>query len=431
MIHHAKKETMNPRLLLALFFLPLSALHAAPQGIAGPLVGAIEPNRVTLWMFAPAESECTYAVHADSPDSAKSGKGQITAVSNPAGEGPGRPFKCVVKGLLPDTRYHYKITVDGKSDPAWVGSFKTAPVKGKPAAFRLALTSCMKIGQPQASWYLLLAQQPDLHLTVGDTHYADTTDPTVQWKHHVAYRRQKEFATVLRNVPTYAIWDDHDYGPNNSDGTEECKECSLAGWKQIWANPPLGTPDIPGAFFKFSHGDVDFFMVDSRYHRSPNKVPDDEEKRMLGDAQFAWLLDGLKRSKARFKVIVSGSTLHDSKVDGWRIYTFSRHRLFDALKEHQISGVMYMSGDMHKSLVWEHHESERVGYPMVEVMSSGVANSKTLSFATVDFDTTRKDPTARVRIVYGDGTVRDDKTWMLSQLSPKPQSQKVGGDNDQ
>ena len=22
-----------------------------------------------------------------------------------------------------------------------------------------------------------------IHLTVGDTHYADTTDPTVQWKH--------------------------------------------------------------------------------------------------------------------------------------------------------------------------------------------------------------------------------------------------------
>ena len=80
---------------------------------------------------------------------------------------------------------------------------------------------------------------------------------------------------------------------------------------------------------------------------------------------------------------------------------------------------MYMSGDIHNSLVWEHHESERVGYPLVEVISSGVANSRTLSFATVDFDTTLQDPTARVRIVYGDGTIRADKTWKLSQLSPK------------
>ena len=214
---------MKDTLLIALLLLPFSSLHAVPDGIAGPLIGAVEPDRVTLWMFAPAESACKYTYHSDDPGSPKSGKGQMSAVSDPAGEGPGRPFKSVVEGLSSDKLYHFKITVDGKSDPAWSGSFKTAPVKGKPAAFRLALTSCMKIGQPQASWYLLLAQQPDIHLTVGDTHYADTTDPTVQWKHHVNYRRQKEFATVLRNVPTYAIWDDHDYGPNNSDGTAKEK----------------------------------------------------------------------------------------------------------------------------------------------------------------------------------------------------------------
>ena len=281
----------------------------------------------------------------------------------------------------------------------------------------------MKIGNPQASWYLLLAQQPDLHLTVGDTHYADTTDPTVQLKHHVAYRRQKEFATVLRNIPTYAIWDDHDYGPNNSDGTAKGKELSLAGWKQAWPNPETGTPCTPGAFFKFSYGEVDFFMVDSRYHRSPDKDPDDNKKRMLGDAQFEWLLQGLKKSKAHFKVIVSGSTLNHSKSDGWRIYTFSRHRLFNALKEHQIEGVMYMSGDIHNSLVWEHHDSKQVGYPLVEVISSGITNSKNLSFATVDFDTTRQDPIVRVRIIYGDGTIRTDRTWKLSELGSKPEAQ--------
>ena len=80
---------------------------------------------------------------------------------------------------------------------------------------------------------------------------------------------------------------------------------------------------------------------------------------------------------------------------------------------------MYMAGDIHRSLVWEHHESDRVGYPLVEVISSGITNSRSLSFATVDFDTTRDDPTARVRIVYGDGTVRTDQTWKLSQLSPE------------
>ena len=168
-------------------------------------------------------------------------------------------MRATLDGLVADTRYRFEVSVAGKNDPAWAGSFKTAPESGKPGRFRVAHTSCMKFGQPQASWYLLLAQQPDLHLTLGDTHYADTTDPKVQW---------------------------------------------------------------------------------------------------------------------------------------------------------------------------EHHESDRVGYPFVEVVSSGVANSGTLSFSTIDFDTTRPDPSVRVRIVWGDGTVRDDRTWKLSELGgergPKKQPSDEG-----
>ena len=404
-------------LLCVSLFLSLSLLHANTPEIAGPLTGDVRANQVTLWMYAPIKSKCTFSYRAEGSSKADAKTGELTALSNQAAKVPGQILKSTVVGLSPDTRYQYQVTIDGKADPSWKGSFKTAPLEGTPTAFRMAITSCMHIKRAQRSWNLLLAEQPDLHLTVGDTHYADTTDPTIQLQHHLAYRRKKEFANVLRQVPTYAIWDDHDYGPNNSDGTAEGKEFSLAGWKQAWPNPASGTPDTPGAFFKFSRGDVEFFVVDGRYHRSPNELPDNDKKRMLGDAQFEWLLNGLKNSKAKFKIIASGSVLHHSKVDGWRIFTFSRHRLFDAIKKHKISGVMYIGGDMHQSLVWQHHESDRVGYPMIEIMSSGITNGKDLSFATIDFDTNVDDPTARVRIIYGKGKkVNTDKTWKLSQL---------------
>jgi alkaline phosphatase D len=342
--------------------------------------------------------------------------GAFAAIVTPLAATDGQATAATLEGLEPETRYHYEVMVNGESDPAWKGSFKTAPPVGKPCAFRLAVTSCMRHEKPQASWFLLLAQQPDLHLTIGDTHYADTTDPVVQLQHHVRYRRVPSFATVIRNVPNYAMWDDHDYGPNDSDGTAVGKEQSLEGWRRFWANPGAGTPEIPGAFFRFSRGDVDFFVVDGRYHRSPNRIPDDENKSMLGEAQFKWLVDGLRNSHAKFKVIASGSTLGHSKGDGWRIFTTERHRLFDSIRENAISGVIYLSGDIHNSLVWEHPESERVGYPFVEVISSGIANSEILSFATLDFDTTIVDPSLRVRIIHGDGTIRDDRTWTFSQL---------------
>jgi alkaline phosphatase D len=408
---------MNPRLLIAFLLLPFSFAQAIPD-IAGPITGDVRANEVTLWMYAPPKSKCTLHYRAEGSSKKNNKMGKLTALSNQAAKVPGQIFKSTMNGLVPDTRYQYEVSIDGKTDPKWKGSFKTSPVEGTPTAFRLAITSCMKIGRPQGSWNILLEEQPDLHLTVGDTHYADTTNPTVQLEHHLTYRREKEFAKVLQQVPTYAIWDDHDFGPNDSDGTAKGKEFSLAGWKQAWPNPPSGTSDTPGAFFKFSRGDVDFFVVDGRYHRSPSRSLDDDKKRMLGDAQFAWLLEGLKNSKAKFKIIASGSVLDHSKSDGWRIFSFSRHRLFDAIKKHRISGVMYIGGDIHKSLVWQHHESDRVGYPMIEIISSGVTNGKDLSFATIDFDTTVDDPTARVRIIYGRGEkINTDKTWKLSQLS--------------
>ena len=410
------RQFLHRPLFLLLLALASPSISWADENPAGPIVGHVDAQSARLWMFIPKNASAEVTYWEDKPGATPK-KAPLKPFENPAAASPGQPTTATLTGLTPNTPYHYEVTINGQRNPAWAGSFRSAAPAGQPGKFRMALTSCMKIGQPQSSWYLLLAQQPDLHLTVGDTHYADTTDPTVQLQHHLRYRREPFHATVNRNVPTYAIWDDHDYGPNNSDGTEEGKEGSLAGWQQFWANPPTGLHDVPGAFFKFSRGEVDFFIVDGRFHRSPDKDPDDDKKRMLGDAQFSWLLEGLKNSKAKFKVIASGSVLDHSKGDGWKIYTFSRHRLFDSIKEHQIPGVLYMSGDLHKSFVWEHHESDRVGYPFIEVVSSGIANSKTLSFATIDFDTTTPDPTTRVRIIHGDGTVQDDRTWKLSQLS--------------
>jgi len=411
-------QRLLPAVLLAVFQLTVAASGATQENdvAAGTLVGQVTSSTAALWMHAAQGADVVAHYRADA-DGAQEQAAKFVPIEKPVATGvPGRPAKVTLRGLKPATAYRFRVSIDGKFAPEWSCSFKTAPVEGRSCRFRLGLTSCMKYGQPQDSWKLFLKEKPDLHLTVGDTQYSDSTDADVQWRHHLRYRRVPEFAEVIRNVPTIAVWDDHDYGPNNSDGAARGKEASLASWRQVWANPRLGTNQTPGAFFKYSWGDVDFFVLDGRYHRSPDRAPDNDKKRMLGDEQFTWLLDGLKKSSASFKIIASGSTLDHSRADGWKIYTFSRHRLFDAIRKHNISGVVYLSGDIHRSLVWEHRESGRVGYPLVEVVSSGIANSKTLSFATIDFDTTLADPTMRVRIVQGNGAVSQDKTWKLSQL---------------
>lgn len=335
-----------------------------------------------------------------------------------------REVRARIEGLDPRTSYAYEITIDGEPHPRRQGRFATAPPEGAPARFRMAFTSCMHAcRQPsQPSWYLLLAQAPDFQLLVGDNVYANTTDRDVLWRKHLEQRRVDEFALVIRSLPTYAVWDDHDYGPNNSDGTEPGKARSLRAFRELFANPSYGTDETPGVFYRFSWGDVDFFMLDGRYHRSPNRAPNDDEKRMLGDEQFRWLVDGLKRSQAPFKVLASGSTLEAKESDSWELYRFAKERLFRVLVKHRIEGVLYLSGDLHACRIDVHPPSETGGYPIYEVISSGIANSSERGFATIDFDTTLPDPTARVRILHGDGTVREERTIRRSELRPGGES---------
>ncbi len=396
------------------------AFHARGQGRAslppqllGPIVGATTATDCTLWMHAGPNPDVVVQFRslADPPD-------RVQAVRPKADPAQHDAIKARLTGLKPSTAYRYEVLVSGQSDEAWRGKFTTPPAVGQPGRFKLAVSSCMdaKLNPVQSAWYLMLCEAPQLQLLLGDNVYANSTDREVLWSRHREQRRVVEFAAVARNTPTYAIWDDHDYGPNDSDGTQPGKENSLATFKELFANPSAGTSDIPGVFYKFSWGDVDFFMLDGRYHRSPDKAPNDSTKRMLGDAQFRWLADGLRDSKAKFKVLASGSTLMASLDDGWRIYDYDRNRLYETIMGQKIPGVLYLSGDIHRCQLEVHGSDETHGYPLIEVISSGIANSKAQGFATLEFDTTQSDPSVRVKIIHGDATTRLDRTFRLSEM---------------
>jgi alkaline phosphatase D len=188
----------------------------------------------------------------------------------------------------------------------------------------------------------------DLLLMLGDNHYGDTTDPNRLRDYLHMMRTVAGFTQVIRETPTYAIWDDHDYGPNNSDGTQPGKENSLRVFRQWWANPAAGEPDNPGCYFRFQRGDIDFFMLDVRYHRTPNNAPDDGTKTMLGARQLQWLLDGLAASRARYKVVASGSEWQTlTQPDCWSSFARERQKIFDHVTARGIEGLVLLSGDRH------------------------------------------------------------------------------------
>ena len=93
----------------------------------------------------------------------------------------------------------------------------------------------------------------------------------------------------------------------------------------------------------------------------------------------------------------------------------ARRRIFDTIATNRISSVLWLSSDLHASLVKIHPRSATGFYDLYEIISSGIANSKDISSATLEFDTTLDDLTVRIVIIHGDATVRYDQTVRQSQ----------------
>lgn len=182
---------------------------------------------------------------------------------------------------------------------------------------------------------------------------------------NVKMRSNKHLNAFIQSRPQYAVWDDHDYGPNDSDGSYAGKDSSLAVFKQFWANPFYGMDSTKGVFTNFSYEDADFFLLDGRYHREPDVC-------MFGDGQLEWLKAKLKKSTANFKIIASGNQMMPEigrRIgECWGHYGEEKDELLEFLLEEKISGVIFISGDRHYTEL--NYYAREDAYPLYEFTCS-------------------------------------------------------------
>ena len=215
--------------------------------------------------------------------------------------------------------------------------------------------------------YLILVCVSFAMLWLGDNLYLRGPSPQLaippeyETPAHMAVRyrdvrSQLKLRKLFAATHHYAIWDDHDYGPNNGDKSFALKDASLRLFNAYWPNPPMGSPEVPGNWRRFGHQDADFFLLDSRYHRDPEKAPPDPAKAMFGPAQMAWLKRGLAESKAAFKVVAGGSQLLSETKNGvhsgWHSYAAERGDFLAWLKANPVKGLVLLSGDRHNTQVF-------------------------------------------------------------------------------
>jgi alkaline phosphatase D len=186
-------------------------------------------------------------------------------------------------------------------------------------------------------------------------------------------RNTPEMQPLLANAINLATWDDHDYGPNNSDRSYRMRREALNIFKRYWVNPGYGIAETDGVFTKYKYSDVEFFLMDDRYHRAPNRL-NKEGKDFFGEAQLQWLMDSLVSSNATFKIIVVGNQATNKMNDHESLVAYGEEyeQLMGFLDTHDVPGVLFLSGDRHFTELLKTDRED--SYPIYEFTSSPLSS---------------------------------------------------------
>jgi alkaline phosphatase D len=199
----------------------------------------------------------------------------------------------------------------------------------------------------------LTQAEPDLMLWLGDNVYYREPDwhtATGILHRNTHTRHVEQMQPLLAAAANYAIWDDHDYGPNNSDYTFRDKEMTLDAFKLFWGNPTYGLPGMGGITSSFEWGDAHFFLLDNRYFRDPNEKPG--TRTILGPEQLQWLLDALVSSRATFKFVCIGGQVINTAAEYENYANIApeeRELILNTIAQAGVKNVIFLTGDRHHS----------------------------------------------------------------------------------
>jgi alkaline phosphatase D len=301
---------------------------------------------------------------------------------------------------------------------------------------------------------------------MGDTIYGDGLDPAGLRDAYRALSSKPEFRRFRDNVPIVAMWDDHDFGANDSGADYRWAKASKEIFLDFFGEPRVSARrERDGLHAAYLFGppgaNVHLIAPDLRTHRDRLRVRNlggrdygewatsferaglpvpgpydrhvDAGPSMLDERQWSWL-ERQMSVPASIKVFASSlQVLADfTGWEAWANFPNDRRRLIDMIRRRRAEGVIFVSGDTHYGEISKVEAG--APYPLWDATSSGLTEvwpvtppnnnrvgrvHRGINFGTLTIDRHRQG-TDIVACVHGhDGGARIAQVVPLSDLAPR------------
>jgi phosphodiesterase/alkaline phosphatase D-like protein len=267
-------------------------------------------------------------------------------------EGKDGVVSLALDGLKPGTKYYYAVEVDGVVDQGRQGSVSTFPEAG--ASFSILVGACARTGSNGLVFEAMRQQDALLYIVTGDIHYENITTNSID-KFRDAYTTlvtSPAQQALYLETPIAYVWDDHDFGGSNSNGSSAAKEAARLAYRENVPHYELAAGDGNEPIYtSFDVGDVHFIVTDSRSVRDSEDYPGGG-KSLLGAEQREWLKGDLLRGSKDYQLVVLVSAVpwiapEDAARDDWGGYAGERKELANFIADNGITNLMMLAGDAH------------------------------------------------------------------------------------
>ncbi|MGW4721464.1 alkaline phosphatase D family protein [Streptomyces sp. NPDC004291] len=310
-----------------------------------------------------------------------------------------------IEHLAPGRAYFYRFRVGAWTSP--VGRTRTAPAPdARTTALSLAAVSCQAYHDGYFTAYRHLAEEDvDVVFHLGDYLYEYAVDATGGARsytdrvlpavfnretltledyrlRYALYKTDPDLRAAHAAHPFVVTWDDHEtennYAgdtPENTVPPEEFLLRRAAAYRAYWEHQPLRRPQLPDGpdmrlYRRLSFGRLaQFDILDTRQYRSdqaygdgwqvPGSESEDPSRTLTGATQERWLLDGWRRSRARWNVLPQQVVFAERRdratadfklsMDSWDGYPASRQRILAGAEAAGVENLMVLTGDVHVS----------------------------------------------------------------------------------